>query len=152
LPTRYHLLFAGKDTYFSRAFLTGLASKLALNDRIHFDNRFIPEKDVPAYFYGCDIVLIPYRKTFSGQSGPLTIAATLGVKIVAPDLTAFEETLSKYDLGCLYPVENLALMADAVEKVEKLPPPAGFEKFRMEHGGPVFTGRVFESYNKTLHQ
>lgn len=152
LPQRYHLLFAGEDTFFSQSYLAGLASEQGFLKRVHFDNRLIPEDEIPTYFCGCDIVLIPYRKNFAGQSGPLTIAAAFGIKVVAPNLPVLAETVLKNDLGYLYPVENVELMADAVQKAINAPAPKYFEKFIDEHCTLVFTDAVTASYSKAISQ
>jgi glycosyltransferase involved in cell wall biosynthesis len=147
LPDHYHLLFAGKDTYFSRNYLTGLASKHGLLERLHFDSRFIPEEEVPALFSGCDIVLLPYRKNFSGQSGPLTVAAALGTKIVAPDLPVLAETISNDNLGWLYPVEDLERMAAAVLEAANAPALKSPQKFIDDHSALAFSKAVASSYS-----
>lgn len=150
LPTHYHLLFAGRDTYFPRRELEGIASAHSLDGRVHFDNRFIPDEDVAYYFCGCDIVLIPYRKSFSGQSGPLTIAAFFGTKIVAPNLPILEETMVENALGSVFLVENINSMADAVEKAVKLPPRSSAVGFYNQHRPESFARAVFESYTKAI--
>ncbi|MBI5962795.1 MAG: glycosyltransferase [Chloroflexi bacterium] len=152
LPPHYHLLFAGKDTYFSRIYLEGAASDLGLLERLHFDNRFIPEDEITAYFCGCDIVLIPYRRSFSGQSGPLTIAAALGTKVVAPDLPILAETMLKDIIGWLYPVENLPLMAQAIKEAISAPPLVPSEGFKNEHCEQTFTKAVAANYSKAICQ
>jgi glycosyltransferase involved in cell wall biosynthesis len=150
LPRQCHLLFAGEDTFFSRTYLADLASDNGVRGRVHFDNRFIPEDEIPTYFCGCDIVLIPYRKNFAGQSGPLTIAASFGTKVVAPNLPVLAETVLKNDLGYLYPVENVELMADAVQKAINASVLKYSVKFIHEHCALTFTNAVSASYWKSL--
>jgi glycosyltransferase involved in cell wall biosynthesis len=152
LPQQYHLLFAGENTYFSQAYLTGLAAQYGFLGRVHFDNRFIPEDEMPAYFFGCDIVLIPYRKNFAGQSGPLTIAGAFGIKVVAPNLPVLAETVLKNQLGYLYPVENVELMADTIQKAIDAPVSKYSATFIHEHSPSAFTEAVFTSYSKSIFQ
>ena len=152
LPKQFHLLFAGQDTYFSRTYLAGLATEQGFPGRVHFDNRFIPEDEMPAYFFGCDIVLIPYRKNFAGQSGPLTMAASFGIKVVAPNLPVLAETVLKNDLGYLYPVEDVELMAEAVQKALNATAPKYSEKFIHEHCALAFANAVSASYSKSIIQ
>lgn len=149
LPSQYHLIIAGRSTYFSQTDLEHLASEFGVLDRLHFDNRVIPEEERPFWFCGCDIFLMPYRKTFSGQSGPLTVAAGLGTKIVAPDLPILAETIVKDDLGLLYPVENVELMASTVKKAMNMTyPPFSANRFNNEHSFVAFTNAVLLSYSK----
>jgi len=152
LPPTYHLLFAGRDTFFSQNYLKNLAIQSGVIERLHFDSRFIPEDEVPVYFCGCDIVLLPYRRIFPGQSGPLTIALSVGTKVVAPNLPIMVETISKYSLGWLYPVENEELMAKSIlDATNETLPPAS-EKFYNEHCAPTFASAVAASYSKAIFQ
>ncbi|RPD91723.1 glycosyltransferase [Aureibaculum marinum] len=48
---------------------------------IKFDNKFIPDEEVMAYFTGCDYVVLPYINTLN--SGVLLLARTYNVKVLA---------------------------------------------------------------------
>lgn len=148
LPTNYHLLFAGRDTYFSRDYLACLAAKLGMTERVHFDNRFIPEDEILVYFCGCDIVLLPYRKSFSGQSGPMVIALSLGSKVVAPNLPMLSETVTENTLAWVYQVENVELMARAVQIAMNETRSPSSRRFYNEHCAAAFAGAVAASYSK----
>jgi len=148
LPANYHLLCAGKGTFFPQAFLEGLASEHGVLNRVHFDNRLIPETERPDYFCGCDIFLMPYRKNFSGQSGPLTVAGALGTKIVAPDLPVLTETIQGDDLGWLYRVEDVDKMAAAVLEAANAPAMKSPQKFIKDHAALAFSTAVVASYSK----
>jgi glycosyltransferase involved in cell wall biosynthesis len=114
LPHSYHLLIAGKPSSFSESYLRNLACKCHVADRVHLIPQFIPDGEVPKYFRGADIALIPYRKRFAGQSGPLTIAAMFGTPVVAANVLAISETVRRYRLGVLFEPEDVSSMADAI--------------------------------------
>ncbi len=49
-----------------------LIEKFQLQDRVHMENRYIPDGEVGAYFQACDAVVLPYRS--ATQSGILSMA------------------------------------------------------------------------------
>ncbi|MBI5944630.1 MAG: glycosyltransferase [Chloroflexi bacterium] len=152
LPSQFHILIAGKGTFFPQAYLEELASYHGVLNRVHFDNRIIPESERPDYFCGCDIFLMPYRKNFSGQSGPLTVAAALGTKIVSPDLPVLAETISNHNLGWLYPVEDVEQMAATVLEAANSPVLKPPQKFITNHSTLAFSKAVAESYSKAKNK
>jgi glycosyltransferase involved in cell wall biosynthesis len=54
------------------------------DDRIILDLRYIPDKEVPAYFTACDVAVFPYSKIFN--SGSVLLAMTFGIPFVAPNM------------------------------------------------------------------
>ena len=78
LPGQYHLLVAGPPATFGAEDIARFAAQHAVGARVHTELGFIPDAEVGAYFAASDVVLIPYRKSFAGQSGPLTIARRAG--------------------------------------------------------------------------
>jgi glycosyltransferase involved in cell wall biosynthesis len=148
LPPNYHLLFAGREEYFSREMLEVQARRAGVLNRVHFHLNFIPDAEISNYFLGCDIVLLPYRKIFSGQSGPLTIAAGLGRPVVAPDLLILMELVANYKLGRVYPVENESAMAAALRSASDNFFPRS-DQFIKDHLPDVFVRAVLENYTST---
>jgi glycosyltransferase involved in cell wall biosynthesis len=65
--------------------LHSLVEELQLTDFVRFDTRFIPDDEVPSYFYASTLLLIPYTKSV-GASGPIHDYAGYGVPIVASDV------------------------------------------------------------------
>jgi glycosyltransferase involved in cell wall biosynthesis len=72
----------GGERYISD--LRNLVSRLNLENSVHFDTRFIPEKEVPAYFAASTLLLVPYSESV-GASGPIHVYAGYGIPIVASD-------------------------------------------------------------------
>lgn len=97
LPDNYHLLIAGKEEDLSYETLKNIAADN--ENRLHIMNRFIDDDEVIDIFSASDIVFLPYRPQFSGQSGPLTIAAAMGKFVIASNLPVLSETIVKYRLG-----------------------------------------------------
>lgn len=117
LHPRYHLLIAGAPQYFKKETLMSIASKYGVGDRIHIIDHWLNEENISKVFHISDVVLFPYRKTFSGQSGPLIQAMSIGKSVVVPELPVLVETSLEYGMGASYPVENTEMMAAAIKTV-----------------------------------
>jgi glycosyltransferase involved in cell wall biosynthesis len=152
LPDTFHIFFAGQEQSFTRQFLQGLARRHGVGERIHFDMRFIPDEDMKYYLLGSDAILLPYRRIFSGQSGPLTIGAAWGRPVIAPDLPILSETIKNFSLGTIYKVENLASMANAIQKTFEQPSNLYPSKFLHSHCEIAFTDAVTQSYKKSFSE
>jgi glycosyltransferase involved in cell wall biosynthesis len=83
------LLIAGKpldeeaENYLLQ--LKEISRKLNLQNFVRFDSEFIPDLQIPAYFGGSVIVLVPYTESV-GASGPIHNYAGYGVPILASDV------------------------------------------------------------------
>ena len=82
-----HLVIVGKC--FDAELLQELHQTIAAHPcraRIHWDNRFIPEAEIPAVMAGADFVVLPYRRI--DQSGVLFMALSTGLPLVVSDVGA----------------------------------------------------------------
>jgi len=113
-PTSCHLLIAGNANDFSRSMLERLSTDLGVQSRVHLDIRHIPDDELGLLFSSCDAVVLPYRHTFSGQSGPLITAVSLGIPVVASRLKVFEETLDGHRSATLVSPEDVTTLAEAL--------------------------------------
>lgn len=150
LPESVYLIIAGIAEHFTKDDLRELGERLGVSNRLKLCMEYIPESMVADYFAASDIVVAPYRKTFAGQCGPITIAASYGVPVVGSDSMIIKETVERYSLGRTFPSEDTAAFARAV--MELLAEPAFSskkEEFNREHSADFFCLSVIESYEKT---
>ncbi len=79
---------------------------------VRFVNRFVAERELPAYFRRADVVALPYRDI--DQSGVLYTALAFGKAIVASSIGGFTEVAD--DHGALVPVPpgDVAALRDAL--------------------------------------
>lgn len=126
-PRSCHLLVAGEAQYFSREKLLELATEMGVADRVHLELKFVPDQELPNIFAAADVVLIPYRQYFTGQSGPLIVGASLGRPIIASNVPVVASTLRAYEFGRLIPAENVDALARAMAN-ENLPSVAKGER------------------------
>ena len=152
LPQHVHLLVIGRAEHFSAGELSRLAAADGTSSRLHLRlEGFIPEERAGTLFLACDAALLPYRRNFAGQSGPLTIAAALGVPVAAADAGSMREMVQEYSLGEVFPSEDLTHMARAAEVAVALPhrPPHHPEvrRFIQDHSPGSFVRAVLRSYD-----
>jgi glycosyltransferase involved in cell wall biosynthesis len=85
---------------------------LSPESRVTFDNRFIPNSEIAAYFENAGAVVLPY---VSGtQSGVIPLAYTFGKPVVATRVGALPELVEEGKTGLLVPPENPEALADAL--------------------------------------
>ncbi|PFA99195.1 hypothetical protein CN383_16215 [Priestia megaterium] len=112
---KFTLLVVGKEDYFKKDYLIDCINKYNLQDKVYFDINYIPDELVVSYFDICDIVVLPYRKLFSGQSGPLTEGVAQSKVIVGPNIGELGYTIEKYNLGLTFESENIEDLACKLE-------------------------------------
>lgn len=119
LPTHYHLLIAGIAQHFNAHKLNAYAEKFNVTDKVHVMDRWLDDGESAIVFQAADVVLLPYRKEFSGQSGPLVQGAANGKPVVVPELPVLEDTVVAFGIGVTYPPEDICAMACAIDRAVK---------------------------------
>jgi glycosyltransferase involved in cell wall biosynthesis len=150
LPDDVRLVVAGKAEHFTATDLMRIAKCHDVADRVDLHLGFVPDVDVPAWFAAINAVVIPYRRAFTGQSGPLTIAAGLGRPVVASDGWTTGATVRAYRLGITVPPEDVAALAHGVATVLETPPSPDATSFRRDHSLSTFGDRLVASYRRTV--
>ena len=133
-----HLLVAGTANRSSGkqvADYRRLADQAGLADRVHFDERFIPDADIPAYFAAADIVALTYSRGFVSQSGVLQHAAAFRRPVlVSCGPGPLRETMEHFALGELVEPDSISAIA------------AGLSRMLAE---PVDRAAAFAAYART---
>ncbi|ADL07280.1 glycosyl transferase group 1 [Thermosediminibacter oceani DSM 16646] len=146
LDTYWHLLVAGKSESFDEVTLLELARRHGVRERLHLHLQYIPEEIINDFFLAADVVLLPYRSIFSGQSGPLTLAASLGIPVAAASVPVLAETVEQYRLGVLFPPEDICGMAQALRVLEEKQICTLQSEFCRDHSPDAFIEAVMKSY------
>ncbi|RED65070.1 glycosyltransferase [Cohnella lupini] len=122
----FTLIVAGSEGDFKEEDIRRLSGKYGIRDKLFADLRFIPDDAMEYYFDLCDAVVLPYRKLFSGQSGPLTEGAARNKYILGPGHGEIGHTIRTYELGETFESENeqdltdkLAITIEKVNSVRK---------------------------------
>ncbi len=89
--------------------------------RANFD--YVPEEQVPSYFYSADSLVLPYNNKYKGSSGPLMKGAcTFGLPVVVSDVSEMGSLAKKNGLGFVSkPADAIALEAALTSFLEAPP-------------------------------
>lgn len=146
LAENVHLIVAGKEESISFNSLATIAKNRDCSKRLHLLEGFVSDKDTALLFNACDIVFIPYRSDFSGQSGPLTIGASLGKCIISSDVMILEETINRFKLGEVLDVENISSAAKKINKYTKTTNNEAAIQFNKVHSISSFLDKLSSLY------
>lgn len=146
LPEHYRLLIVGPAQDYDAEALENLTRKHGVQERVVWHLEFVPEEEMQAYFVSADQVVLPYQAQFSGQSGPLTIAAHLGIPVVASDIGVLAATVREYNLGSCFPAGDYLAMAQAVRHINTHPPRMNTAQFIADYAPERFIDLVLKSY------
>jgi glycosyltransferase involved in cell wall biosynthesis len=150
LPENVHLLVAGRPAGFTERDLRQIAAGDGTEHRLHLAMQFIDDQEVADLFSSVDIVILPYRRRFSGQSGPLVQAASQGIPVVASDLPVLSETVNRFELGTTFEGDSASELARTVlETIDRAHSPMT-QRFREAHSISSFARAVRNSYEQAL--
>ena len=76
------LLIAGRPC--SDSYKEQLIERIGGSEKIGFDFRFIPDEDIPDYYNSADIVVMPYHKDSSLNSGVVYLSFSLKRTVICP--------------------------------------------------------------------
>lgn len=86
-------------------------AELGLGGRVHLDDRYIPNEEVPAVFTAADVCILPYRHATG--SGVANLALACGVPLVMSDLQTLRESFADAHVHWFEP-ENTSSMVAAI--------------------------------------
>lgn len=90
------------------------------NININIKNKFLTDKEYEYEIYSSDVILLPYKKIFSGNSGPMTDGIYMNKFIVGPNEGNLGYLINKYDLGLTFEQENCMDLARKISMLSKL--------------------------------
>lgn len=113
IKAKYKLIVAGKPEYFTKEYI--LERAVGFNNVI-LDLEYVSDSKLALYFSMADIVILPYRSWFSGQSGPLTDGVKHKCMIIAPNVGQIGNTVVRYKIGKTFEVENSKSLAKVIDE------------------------------------
>ncbi len=92
-----------------------LIDQYGIADRMRFDNRYIPLESVGDYFCACDLVVLPYVKTY--QSGILMLAIAYGKPAIVTETGGLPDVVEDGKNGFVVPPRDSAALANAAARI-----------------------------------
>ncbi|MFC3175203.1 glycosyltransferase [Novosphingobium bradum] len=94
------------------------AQRLGLADRVHFDDRFVADADIPSCFAAADLVALTYRSDFVSQSGVLQHAVAFQRPVlVSCGPGPLRATMESFALGELVEPDSVNAIADGLARM-----------------------------------
>lgn len=125
IDKNYTVIIAGSENSFSRKYVLEKIEEYNLKDKVFLDLNFISDEATECYFTIADIVVVPYRKLFPGQSGPLTEGINYNSIILSSNVGQIGYTVKHYKVGDTFEAENvgdlrekLIYLIDNYEKIQ----------------------------------
>jgi glycosyltransferase involved in cell wall biosynthesis len=157
----------------TRLFIVGRASteeykemlikRINGNQRITCDFRYISDDDVVSYYNTANIIVLPYHKTSSLNSGAVYLSFSLGKTVICPDIgtiNALKDKSFVYDYSYENEQEHQSKLEEVIKKIycdynsnQNKVDDAGkkaFEYVKREHSDSLIAGLYGDLYRKIL--
>lgn len=111
------LNIVGKEEYFKKEYINQMSKKNNIKIREKYD--FVTDEEFMKNILLTDIMIMPYRKIFGGNSGPMTEAIVNKIPSIVPTNTNIGYLAQKYNLGETFQAENSRDLAKVLTKMIK---------------------------------
>jgi len=146
----FKLIIAGNVDYFDRDYIDYLSENYV--DKVISILRTLTVEEYNFLVSFADIIVIPYRKTFDGASGPLIDAVKMKKPVIASNHGSLGYIVNKYKLGLTFISENVDDLAIVLNSLNV----NGFkwndcaEKYRQKTNLENFTNDYNRLYKKNI--
>lgn len=114
---RIKLVAAGKEDEVPYHLLTEKAAAKGIE--VDICPRVLDDTEYWQRIVDTDVILLPYRRMFTGNSGPMTDGIWLNKYILAPDCGNLRFMVEEYHLGSTFEAENAQSLAEAIARVSR---------------------------------
>lgn len=110
----FHLIIAGKEDHFKKEYIEKEIQ--SYRDQVTLQLHFLSEEEVNECLIASDMIVLPYRKSFDGASGPLGEGVWMKKEIIGPSHGSLEALISVNHLGRVFVSEDIDSMAEVIEE------------------------------------
>lgn len=117
-----------------------LCKHLGIQDRVHFYFGHVPDEEVGKFFVAADWVALPYRESFTSQSGVLNIAAQFDRPILVSNAPVLKETIEHSGIGYICSDDQPTALSEGIAAMyekKRAITPADFQRYRHDHSWDV---------------
>lgn len=115
IKDRVILNIAGKEENFKKEYIQSKAKEYSIQLRENYG--FITDEEFTENVILTDIMIMPYKKTFGGSSGPMTEAIVNKIPCITPKSLNIGDLTEKYNLGLTFECENPKDLARIIEEM-----------------------------------
>lgn len=110
----FRLIIAGSMDAFDEAFIREKTK--AYQDKVTLLLRYLSDEEVKDCFKQSDIVVLPYRNSFEGASGPLTEGVGYYKTIIGPNRGSIGTIIKNNHVGYTFKGEDVNSLAETIEQ------------------------------------
>jgi glycosyltransferase involved in cell wall biosynthesis len=123
------LVVAGHPTNLKREEIVGWVEQAGIAERTLLRLEYIFEGEIEAYFRAADVVVTAHKGSHQGASGPMHLACSYLVPIVASDCGDTGEFVRENKIGEIFPPGDWKALAEILQRFRAIDP-ATYEVYR----------------------
>jgi glycosyltransferase involved in cell wall biosynthesis len=123
------LVVAGHPTNLKREEIVGWVERAGIEERTVLRLEYIPEEQIEAYFRAADLVVTAHKGSHPGHSGPMHLACTYLVPVVASDCGDIGEFVRETRIGDVFPPGDWKALGEILQRFQAIDP-ASYEVYR----------------------
>ncbi len=114
------LVIAGKPVDLKKEEIKDLIIKAGITNRVFLYLDYIPEGEIGTFFTIADAIVLAHDKDFPGQSGPLHLACTYLVPVIASRVGEIERFVRENGVGEVFPAGDVDALARLISYLKEL--------------------------------
>ncbi len=118
----FKLLVAGSPFDYGKEEIADMIKNFGIEDKVVLSLDYIPDEEVSFYFFAADCVVFPYRKIYTGGTGPLLKEAAMHKKpVIASEVSEMGYLVKNREMGFVVEPEKPELLAEKMKEFLRLP-------------------------------
>jgi len=114
---QFSLLIAGNPQEYTAEEVRHLIEKFGVKDKVLARLSYVPDHEIPYYFYACDALVLPYRKFYTGGSGSLMKGACMHQRpSIVFDVSEMGRLVKEYAIGLVARPEDSTHLAEKMRE------------------------------------
>ena len=108
----FQLIIAGQEQYFDKSFIENKIE--TYKDNVRLLLKFLSDEEFSICINACDFIVLPYRKIFTGASGPLGEGVWLRKTIIGPNHGSLGDIITKNNIGITFTSEDSYMLSKVI--------------------------------------
>ena len=109
----FYLLIAGKEVAFDKAFIDEKSK--SYNNKVFTKLSYLTDDEISLATNAADIIILPYRQSFDGASGPLADGVEFEKQIIGPEHGSVGDLIRTNHIGRTFRTENSQDLSKVIE-------------------------------------
>lgn len=110
----FQLIIAGQEQFFDKTFIQEKIDTYKNNVKLIL--KYLSDEEFSICINACDFIVLPYRKIFTGASGPLGEGVWQRKTIIGPNHGSLGDTITKNNIGVTFTTEDSNDLASVINK------------------------------------